>query len=435
MRRSPEYMPLPRSLEYHIQRAFTWAESVFKTDIRYLLRGGFWGVAGQIVSSFSALALSIAFSRLLPKEIYGEYKFILAFVSVIGALSLNGLGTAIFQASARGMGGALPEGFKTNLRWSFLVYLGSFLAAAYYLYHGNSTLGIGILIGGCFSPLITSANLYSPFLSGKKDFRRFTLYGFANTVVPAVALIITVFFTRSVIALLAVYFISNTLVGLLLYRLASQHYRSELRIRDASATPYAKHLSAIGILALIAGNIDQLFLFHYLGAIEVALYNFAIGVLDQSKGIFKMLDVMVQARFASGEARTIRDGMRNKMLWLFLISIVVIILYVLAAPYIYEFLFPTYLGSVLYSQVYAISLLAIFVNPANSYIAAKKKIKEQYISSILNSVIQIGAIVIGIYFWGLWGLIIARVIFRLSGAAVTLFLYEIAIRKDTALAS
>jgi O-antigen/teichoic acid export membrane protein len=424
-------MPLSRSLAYHTQQTISRAESLFKTDVRYVLRGSFWGIAGQTVSSLSALALSITFSRLLPKELYGEYKFILAFVAVLGALSLNGLGSAIFQSAASGFGGALVSGFWTNIRWSFFVFLGALVSGAYYLFHGNTTLGVGILIGGSLSPFITSSNYYTALLSGKKDFRRYSLFGFFNTAVPALSLIVTVFFTRSVIVLLAVYFISNTLVGLILYIRTCRIYKEELDKKDPETLTYAKHLSVIGILSSIAGNSDQLFLFHSLGAVEVALYNFAVGILDQSKGPFKMLDTMVQARFAGGEARSIRDGMRSKMLWLFVLSLIIVIVYILIAPYLYLLLFPAYLGSVAYSQVYAFSLLGTFANPAGSYLSAKKKIRAQYTNTILTSILQIITIFGGIYFWGLWGLIAARVIIRLGGSAITYVLYEITIRKDT----
>ncbi len=430
MRRSYKFMPLPRSLEYHIQRALSSAERLFKTDIRYLLRGGFWGFLGQTASSLAALALSIAFSRLLPKEVYGEYKFILAFISVLGAMSLNGIGTAVFQSAARGFGGALPEGFWVNLRWSLFVFLGAFASGEYYLSAGHTLVGVGILIGGCFVPLIASANLYAPLLSGKKDFRRYALYGIANTVVPVISLILTVLIAPTLLAILSVYFLSNTLVGLLLYWCTYRAYHTEMHTRDPGTLTYAKHLSVIGILSAIAGNIDQLFLFHYIGAIEVAVYNFAVGILDQSKGPLKMLDAMVQARFANQETRSIRDNMRNKMLWLFIFSVLIVVSYILVAPYLYQILFPTYMSSVLYSQIYALSLLGTFVNPAGSYLTAKKKVKEQYINSIFNSILQITAILGSILFWGLFGLIIARVFIRLAGAFVTYVLYRKAIAND-----
>ena len=124
--------------------------------------------------------------------------------------------------------------------------------------------------------------------------------------------------------------------------------------------------------------------------------------------------------------------MSNKMLWLFVSTLIVVVIYIFAAPYIYAILFPAYIGSVIYSQVYAVSLLGTTLSPASSYINAKRKIKEQYLSTTINSVLQIVTIFVGIIFWGLWGLIFARVIIRLGGQVVTYGLYLNAVQHEDA---
>jgi O-antigen/teichoic acid export membrane protein len=414
----------PNSISQFVEKWLTYGERVFKTDLRFLIKGGFWSTVGQFASSGSALILSLAVSRWVPKEAYGEYKYVLAFVAVLGSVCLNGIGTSVFISTARGFGRALPDGFIASLKWSTLVFLGALGIGAYYLYLGNYTLGVGILVGGCLAPFLTSANLYNAYLAGKKDFRRQSLYGVVGTVLPALLILLTVFFHPTALALVLAYFIGNTLVTIGLYYYTLRLYRAHVEEKDPELVPYAWHQSAMGILTTITGNVDQLFLFHFVGAVEVAIYNFATGVLDQSKGPIKSLDAMVQTRFANQKTQSIRDGMNNKMLWLFVVSAVVVIAYIIVAPYLYLLLFPTYIASVKYSQVYAISLLGTYVGPANSYLSAKKKVRAQYISTIINSVLQIVAILVGIIFFGLWGLIWARVVIRLGGAFAVHILYH-----------
>ena len=423
-------MPPSRSLDYHIQNWLAYSERVFKMDIRFLLRGGFWSTLGQFASSLSALILSVAISRWVPKEIYGEYKYVLSFVAVLGAFCLNGIATAVFQSTARGFGHTLTEGFRASLKWSLLVFLGALSIGAYYLLHGNIVLGVGILVGGCLAPFLTSSNLYNSFLAGKKDFRRQSLYGIVGTVLPAIIILITAFFFPRPLPLILAYFFGNTLVTIFLFTRTLRHYRAEKAPSDPEIVTYAWHQSAMGLLGTFTGNIDQLFLFHYVGAVEVALYNFAVGVLDQSKGPLKALDTMLQTRFANQETRTIEESMNNKILWLFVFSLVCTVGYILVAPFIYLLLFPAYMASVAYSQVYALSLLSLCAGPAGSYIQAKKKVREQYVNTILNSILQIVTILGGIIFFGLWGLIWARVIIRLGGSVVMYVLYLSAIRRE-----
>jgi O-antigen/teichoic acid export membrane protein len=48
----------------------------------YVAKNGFWLSLGQILSIVSVIASSIVFGYFLPKEVYGEYKFILSVVGV-----------------------------------------------------------------------------------------------------------------------------------------------------------------------------------------------------------------------------------------------------------------------------------------------------------------------------------------------------------------
>ena len=424
-------MPPSRSLDYHIQKWLAYGERVFKVDLHYLLKGGFWSTVGQFGSSVSALVLSIAISSWVPKGAYGEYKYVLAFVAVLGAFCLNGMSTAVFQSTARGFGKSLPEGMVASLKWSVLIFLGALGIGAYYLVHGNEVLGIGILIGGCLSPFLASANLYDSFLAGKKDFQRQSLYGIIGTALPAFILLVTAYFSPTPLALILAYFIGNTGVTIFLYYLTLTQYTESQEPRDPEMIGYAKHQSVMGILSTIAGNVDQLFLFHFAGAIEVAIYNFATGVLDQSKGPLKSLDTMVQARFANQKTKSIRESMNNKMLLIFISTLIVIVLYIIAAPFIYRILFPNYMSAVIYSQVYALSMLGLWVSPAGSYLSVKKKVKELYFSTLSTSLLQIVATFVGIITFGLWGLIWARIIIRLGGNLVLYILYLHAVKDET----
>ena len=51
-------------------------EKYTKTDMVYLASGGFWLSIKTALSILIALSLSIAFANLLPKETFGEYKYI-----------------------------------------------------------------------------------------------------------------------------------------------------------------------------------------------------------------------------------------------------------------------------------------------------------------------------------------------------------------------
>ncbi len=137
-----------------------------------------------------------------------------------------------------------------------------------------------------------------------------------------------------------------------------------------------------------------------------------------------MLDTMMQARFAPQNEQSIAAGMRNKMLWLFVFSILFIAIYLPLAPYFYRFFFPQYAVSTLYSQIYALSMLGLMLSPAGSYLSAHKKISAQYASAIAASVFQMGAMLAGVLIAGILGLVIARVITRIAVPTLNFYLYR-----------
>ncbi|MGH7141080.1 MAG: oligosaccharide flippase family protein [Minisyncoccia bacterium] len=399
-------------------------ERYTKTDMVYLFSGWSWSLVGQFASSLCSFALAVVVGHFFPKDAYGDYKYIIAAVALISTFSLAGLGTAVFQSIASGFDGALYEGFWLNLRWSVLVFLGAFVVASYYFFLDNPMLAFGILIGGCLSPVLASANLSGAYLNAKKDFRRANLYfSVIETALATGALIATIFITKNPLALAAVYFAANTIATLFLYWHIVRRYRPDPQKTDPEMLSYGKHLSVISILAGLAGNLDQILLFHFVGPIKLAIYNFAIAIPDQTKGPLKALDKMIQAQFANRPDDEIRRGMASKTLILTIFCIAMVALYIAVAPFVYKIFFPNYTDSVMYSQIYALSYLTVIFTPAGSYLTAKKKVREQYMGSISMSILWIFALTIGVYFWGVLGLVVALTLTRFAGPALNYVLY------------
>ncbi|MEK9170910.1 MAG: hypothetical protein AAB789_01165, partial [Patescibacteria group bacterium] len=66
-------------------------------DLAYVLKGGSFLTLGNFAAVFSNFILAFFFARLLPKEVYGTYGYILAWISVIGVFALPGMDKAVIQ--------------------------------------------------------------------------------------------------------------------------------------------------------------------------------------------------------------------------------------------------------------------------------------------------------------------------------------------------
>jgi len=395
-----------------------------KTDMVYVAKGSFWSILSQTVLAASAFLMAIAFAHFVSKEAYGQYKYILSIAGVLKTFTLTGIGVAVIQSVSRGFEGTMHYAFWQNIKWSALFFLLSTGSAVYYFANGNSSLGISLLIIGCLWPFLASTNLYNAYLSAKRDFRRLSIYfDIIGNLFPYACIFATMLITSNPVWLVTAFIVSNTLIGVILYWRIVSIYKPNKQV-DRKIMSYSKHLSLIGILSGLLENIDQILIFHYIGPAQLAIYNFATAIPNQIKGPIANLGNLIFPKFAISKDSDIRAGMKNKMMLLFIGGVIIIGAYIIAAPYIFHAFFPKYTDSIFYSQIFSISLLFIVSIPSDTYLTAKKKIKEQYIGSILGYIIKITLLFVGIYWWGLLGLVIARVITRFSGTIMSIILFN-----------
>lgn len=376
----------------------------------YLTKGGSWLSFGHVVAMISGFLISIAFANLLAKESFGIYKFVLSMGGVLAALSLTGIGIAVTQAVARGFGSALSKGFRTNLKWSFLIVLGGLALSVYYYINDNTLLALSFILVAIFSPIIASANLYSSYLSGKKDFRRNALYGMIHNIAPAVALILALFVTENILIILTTYFFFGALVSLFLYYKTTRTYANENGNEDSELFVYSGHLSLMNVIARVTHHLDKILIFHFLGAAPLAIYAFAIAPVDQLQAGKKILSRLILPKVSGRPFAELQQSAPRKAFILALYALGLAGIYVLIAPYFFGFFYPQYLDSILYSQIYSLTLLAISGTIFNEIMLAHKKKKELYVLQTIVPIIKLALFVTLLPLFGLMGLIVSHVI-------------------------
>lgn len=386
-----------------------WTEKYIKTDMVYAASGGFWLMAGQAVNAGIALVLAIAFANLLEPEKYGNYKYIISLASIIGALTLTGLGTAITRAVARGHEGVLRRSFRLSLLWSAGMILIGAAGGVYYLLNNNELLGYSLLLVGAASPFISAGSLYRPFLIGKREFKRATFFGLAQSVIPALAVLFGLITKLPVLALIALYFFTSACAMLLLYKKTVTFAQNTET--DAETEKLGKHLSVMNIISTIAGKLDSILLFQFMGGAQLALFAFATAIPDHLRGSLKNIAALAVPKMANKEKAELKKTVLSKTITIFALTLVLVILYVVTAPYIFDIFFPNYTEAVLYSQVYAITIL-LSLTLSSVYFDAQVAIKERYILNALSATAVIVTTVSGVYFFGIWGAIFARIIAR-----------------------
>ncbi len=411
-----------RSLTYRLLRR---SEKYIKTDMVYLAKGGFWITLGQIVSTLSVFFLAIAFANLVPPETYGTYKYLLSIAGIFAIFTLPGMSTAIARAVARGDTATIHAATRARVLWSLLGTLVAFVGSAYYFLNGNIELTIALAIIGITLPVFDTFTLYGAYLTGTHNFRLQTIFHLISQGISVTSLITTLFLTDNVLLILLAYFLPLSLIRFVLHAYTSRFFTSD--VADKETLSYGKHLSLISVLGTIAGNIDKIILWKFLGPAQVAIYAFALAIPEQIKGPLKGFADLAFPKFAKQTPEQIHKNVpaiRHKLTLYALLLFLMSVLYILTAPYIFKILFPQYIESVFYSQVFSISLITGITTILSQLLAAQKKVKAQYIFNTLQPLTTITLYLILIPIFGVLGAILAFVAGRFISLGILMMIVK-----------
>jgi len=398
------------AIRNRIHRALRWSEQFLKTDMIYAASGGFWMILGQAILAITSLVLAVLFARLVPKDAYGTYKYIIAVMTILGAFTLSGLETSMFRSVAQGFEQIVRKAFWTKVRWSLGASAGAALFGIYYLWKGNETLGIGLLACAVFLPFFYFGSTTSAFLRGRRNFRAASMYSIAQSFLYTALMIVAVIFIRDALGLTVAYLFITASVAVGLYLLALHRYKpNDAELPDAHRL--SKHLSFLNILGTAANQGDDIILFHYLGPVSVSVYSFAGAIPQQFTGLISIAYALALPKFATMSKAEGKKIVLQRTWYFIATAAAISLLYILAAPYIFRIFFPTYLASVPYSQVIILDFfIPSIATLLGGYIDAHSLIREKYIIGIISNVSRVILMIIGGALWGIWGVIAGTVI-------------------------
>ncbi len=396
------------TIKQKIYNLLRYSQKYTKTDMVYLAKGGSWLTLGQIVSSVASFLSAIAFANLLPRETYGTYKYILSIVSILAIPTLSGMSTAIARAVAQGYEGSVVPALKTKIKWGLLGGLASIALAGYYYFQGNATLTISFLIAAIFLPFMDSLNVYGPFLQGKKRFDVSTKFGIIIQVIAITIMIAMLFLTSNIFLILFTYFISHTLLRFIFLKITLKKFKLNKK-QAPDTTSYGKHLSLMGAMGTVANHIDKILLWHFLGAVPLALYYFAITPVNHFQKALKSIYALAFPKFANQDKEVIKKTLLPKILKFSVVLIIPVVGYIFLAPYIYKLVFPQYLGSIKYSQYFVLIILLFPKRFLGQPLTAHAKTKSLYILQITTITLKITLLAILVPLYGILGAILALI--------------------------
>jgi O-antigen/teichoic acid export membrane protein len=401
----------------------------FKVDADYIAKGSFWLVSGSVLGSVLSLVTSIIAARYIPKETFGIFKYIISMVGIAGAFALSGMNTVVTRSVSQGYEGSLVQSLKIQLRWSILQFLFLFALSIYYFAFANIIYGICFLIAAVAMPVSTAANTYNAFLSGKKDFKTSSLYGFLSTLIYTVAFAAIAVGLPYVLPIIIIYFVATTGANIFFCIRTIKKYKPNKSTQPGDES-YALNLSFTNAFGIVAAHIDSVIVYHFLGTVQLAIYNFATIIPDKIRSLSGFIQTIALPKLAHHSSIN-RNNILRQTLLIFVFSIGLMGMYILLAPIAFNLFFPNYIESIVFSQIYSLTLIAAL--PAAylmTVLSAYKLQKQLYILNICVPILKIVLLIAMIYYWGIMGAILARIL----SISVHLFAAGISIPKKTDIA-
>ena len=398
----------------------------FIEDIKPHTPNIFWSNVNQVVMTVFALVVSIVFTRLGGKELYGQYIFILGIFGLFSIISVPGVGICILRTAAQGYDGVYRRATRFSFLWS-LIGIPLLVIAGILIYlFKTRILGIGLIAVALFFPFEISLQNWMLYLKGRSEFRRLAFYNSIKSIINLLAVTASIAFTGNIIVILVAYFLVNSGFNIL-YHLKSVSSLKNDEV-DEGWKRQSLALTVVALSSIIFGRVDIVLLGALLTYGEVAIYWLVMKFTDV---FFKMIQSTVEAiipNLYQSKKITVRYFYKFFLLS-FLIPIILypLIKYPILFLYGRESLDEVGFSQLVrFSQLYVAVIPFCFLNMIATHFMIKYKLnKEINISRIISMVAVVVLYATLIPLYGIKGGVISSMLYFVVQLAINLFLLRI----------
>ncbi len=409
------------SIKKKMSALLHWSERYTKTDMHYASKGLFWILLGKTGVFLVSLVTMTAFAHWLSKETYGTYQFFISGIGIAGIFAISGMSTALIGSIAKKKEGTLLAAVKEKIKWGSLGSLGLLLVALWYFFHHNLVLAGGFTIAAIFVPFRETFTIAPVFWNGRKRFDLEGLYNVLPALLALCILIPVVYFTDNVLWVIFASLGSYVLFdGLFLLRTLRKTTNNDV---DKEAIAFGKTLTVMDAIVRIAGNIDKIILWKFLGPAQVAIYAFAQFPMKALGGVLP-IGSLALPKLGEKNIRDIKQGLLHKFFYLFFLSVPLTLSIILVAPFVYKIFFPQYMESIIYFQAFTLILILMPFDLLGAALISDLRKKELFIIRVGSSILRIILFFSLAPFFGIWGVIVAILITEIVRAGMIFFFFQ-----------
>lgn len=394
-------------------------------DLKYFLKNTPSLLTVTIVSTVFGLISSIILTRLLSKDLYGTYLYVLTLIGTISIFSVTGMSTAVQRDASRNLDGILVEGTKIRFKWSLVGSVVLIAGGIYYLSTGDVLLGKCLLIASAFFPFLYSFDTFLNFIMGKMYFNKYALFKTIIIISNTLAILGAIIITKDIFWAITAYLISFSVVQIYLWRKTVQKDKENDSVDDESIH-YGKVLTLQGTIPMLANQFDSIIIANFLGMGDLAIFTIALYI-----GNFATvpLDIISNLIFPKIAARGNDEGTAlvfKKLKYVLALSIVICGIFAIIVPFLIPLLYSAkYQDSVFYAQIILIATVVFSPGAVlNQMLKAQGRSREMLRILIASRVVEIALFIIMIPLLGLLGAALVRILNNLGFTLISYYIIK-----------
>lgn len=379
-------------------RWFKYAKNVFSVGV------------SQTLTTLFAFVVNILMANMLSAVVFGTYKFLTSWVSMLTVTSLPQVQYTYGNAVARGN----SKGFS-QIVWQKMKFglIGSFVAVVmtvYYFIKDNNTLSLSFLIIAATIPFLEALTLYNGYFQGSRQYIKNARATIIQSLVTYVIIVGIFLITQSIPLLIAGYMIAWILPRIPITMKLGKSLGKADPADVQEVVQYGKRLTLYDFILYTTQFADKLVLFYLVGAREVALYTIATAFPDQIKSYVKNVYFMLQARFATTSLGKALSNTKKITLYSVIALALVTVIYIVCAPFLIGLFFPSYGDAVYISVLYSLGIISALYTIPSLAMRAHNKEKALIKINIFRGVTYCILIFAGTWYFGITGTVIGKII-------------------------
>lgn len=387
---------------------FRKAGDILGLDLEYFVKNQVILSIATSSSIISGFILSILLANFVDKTTFGQYSLVLSIVTTLGFTGIYGLRSLLPFVISKGRDGF----YNQALQFSFLGSLvGSFFllgTGIYYLQPDKPELFKTFLLTAIIFPLSNSLVFYQGVLTGKKLFLRQSLYSIVKSIIPALAIALVVFIKPETFWLVFVGLVSQTFLDVIFTKKTLELLRNTKK--SNKDLRYGLKLSGIWLLPMATANLDKILIAKMLGFEALAIYTFSFLIPQQISNFLKNLQPLAISKMTSLSSDSIKIDLPKKAFQLSLFILPIVLLYIIAAPIIFNTIYPNYKESIAYTQLYSIGILAFPATILTQSFHHLRQINNSFKFTLSTVFVKLSVVLTLVYFFGLTGAALAFVL-------------------------